>query len=275
MKRMHRKLASIVAGVLCSSLLLPGLHAVAESDTIIIPDSAYLSDSVGTLSVNVTGDRDVRVLVEKHTLDGVIPYYDTILEEDGSYRFALDSCEYDVTQSEANGFLTPYNSFFTFTVQDVADPLCSYTAPSFVVLDPGFSLNFSSSSFRLTTTLEEGEARDVTEVATSTVVVDTVPAQWEGMAEVKLTYLVYTRGDVNANDAIDTFDAFAVLQYYARQSAGYEQVMFTDGSSVKAENAAFAAADVNRDDSIDTTDAFKILLYYASSAAGTPPSWGD
>ena len=46
--------------------------------------------------MTISGDRDVRVKIEKDTLDGVITYYDTTLENDGTYDFTLDSCEYNV-----------------------------------------------------------------------------------------------------------------------------------------------------------------------------------
>lgn len=96
--------------------------------------SKYLQDQKGTLTMTVSGDRDVRVKIEKDTLDGVITYYDTTLENDGTYDFTLDSCEYNVNTET-------YDSSFTVSVWDKADSSCSYTEEHLVVMDPGFTQN--------------------------------------------------------------------------------------------------------------------------------------
>ncbi len=270
MKRTYRKLACILTAAILGGMLPTAQVSAQAGESILIPDSAYLSDHAGMLEVTITGDREIRVIVEKHTPDGVIAYYNTLLEESGTYAFSLDSCEFNIEQQ---GSEMPYVSSFTFTVIDEKDSQCQYTAPAFIVLDPGFSLEYGTSAYELTVTSEEGESRNVTEVATETTTIDSEPKVWQGSAEVKLTYLSYTLGDINVDGNIDTFDAFAVLEYYAQKAAGYTDVMFTDGTSLKAENAAFAAADVNKDGEADTLDAFKTLRYYAMQSSGESPEW--
>lgn len=262
MKQKKQHIALALAAAILTGAVLPAIGVSAEETPIAIPESSYLMDKTGTLSMTVQGGRTLRVKIEKNTLDGVISYYDTILEEDGVYNFTLDSCEYNLdTQA--------YDSSFTITVLDEKDSDCTYTLQDQLVIDPGFSQEITYTQYDWKVVSVEGEARDVVPYATAATAVNQM---WYGTVEVTLQYVPYTLGDVNNDGKIDTFDAYETLLYYAKNSAGFT-AQFTDGTSVQAENAAFSAADVTKDGKIDTMDAYYILLYYARVSAGYDPIW--
>ena len=89
MKKRQRLLAALTAAGMTAAAV-PAV-AVFADDSVAVTPSKYLQDQKGTLTMTVSGDRDVRVKIEKDTLDGVITYYDTTLENDGTYDFTLDS----------------------------------------------------------------------------------------------------------------------------------------------------------------------------------------
>lgn len=97
MKKRQRLLAALTAAGMTAAAV-PAV-AVFADDSVAVTPSKYLQDQKGTLTMTVSGDRDVRVKIEKDTLDGVITYYDTTLENDGTYDFTLDSCEYNVKET--------------------------------------------------------------------------------------------------------------------------------------------------------------------------------
>lgn len=147
MKKRQRLLAALTAAGMTAAAV-PAV-AVFADDSVAVTPSKYLQDQKGTLTMTVSGDRDVRVKIEKDTLDGVITYYDTTLENDGTYDFTLDSCEYNVNTET-------YDSSFTVSVWDKADSSCSYTEEHLVVMDPGFTQNVERSQFDWNLTLQEG-----------------------------------------------------------------------------------------------------------------------
>lgn len=261
-KTNHRLALAIAAAMLTGSLLPSTVWADELKATMTIAPSEYLTDTAGTLTITVQGDRAIRVKIEKQTLDGNIPYYNTLLEEDGTYAFSLDSCEYN-PETEA------YDSSFTITILDDKDTGCAYTLTEQLVPDPGFSLNISHTQFDWNITSVATAIRETVAVSTPTSVVDSV---WYGAADISLHYIPYTLGDINGDEKINADDAYLALVYYAKTSVG-QDAKFTDNTSLLAENAAFSAADTTKDDKIDPDDAYRILLYYAKASVGGTPSW--
>ncbi len=203
--------------------------------------------------------------MEKQTPDGKFLYYNTLLENDGVYAFTLDSCEYNLDTDA-------YDSSFSVTVQDEDDALCAYTLTDMVVLDTGFTTAATTTEYAWDVTSAEADVRLATAVATAPTILDS--GVYFGACQVTLEYLPYTRGDVDNNGKIEIQDAYLTLLYSSKLSAGVVP-SFTDGSSVKKENAAFAAADVNRDMQIQIQDAFSILMHSSVESAGGTPTWDD
>lgn len=236
------------------------LPVFAVDTAVFIPESSYLVDKAGTLTMKIDGGRRIRVKIEKHTLEGILPYYDTLLEKDGVYHFTLDSCDF-------NWDTQGYESSFTIKVIDEKDTACTYTLSDQIVIDPGFSYDISHTQYEWNLVSIEGDTQKVTAVSSETEAVENI---WYGKTEVTMEYLPYTLGDVDGNGKIEVEDACKVLQYYAQKSAGLAPV-FTDGTSVQAENIAFSAADVTKDNHIDVQDACLILKNYAVVSAGLDP----
>lgn len=82
--------------------------------------------------------------------------------------------------------------------------------------------------------------------------------------------MVYQTGDVNGDEAVGVEDAVAVLEYYAKNTAGLTP-NFADDENQNA--AVIEAADVNEDGMVSIDDAVYILTYYAKSSAGLQPDW--
>ena len=68
-------MAALTAAVM-AALALPAGSAFAD-DSYLISPSGYLQDRTGTLTMTVSGEREVQVKIEKDTPDGIILYYDT------------------------------------------------------------------------------------------------------------------------------------------------------------------------------------------------------
>lgn len=259
-------IAMAVATAMAVGMAMPTFAVWAEGTepaVVEVTPSEFLADKAGSLQVTVSGERDLRVKVEKQTPDGKILYYNTLLENDGIYSFSLDSCEYNL-DTEA------YDSSFSVTVQDEGDALCAYTLNNMVVLDTGFTTTATTTEYAWDVTSTEADVRVATAVATAPAILDS--GVYFGSCRVTLDYLSYTMGDVDENGKVEIQDAFLTLMYSSKQSAG-EVPQFTDGSFVKKENAAFAAADVNKDMKIEIQDAFLILMYSSVESAGGTPTW--
>lgn len=263
MNKITQHLAFATAAAMLTGSMIPSAVWAEDADTVIaIAPSEYLADTVGTLHVTVQGSRAVRVKIEKNTLDGNILYYSTLLEEEGTYAFTLDSCEYNLDTSA-------YDSSFTITVLDEKDTGCAYTLAEQLVPDPGFSLDISRTQYDWNVTSVATAVRTATAVATPTSAVDGI---WYGAVDISLEYIPYTLGDINEDAQINADDAYLALVYYAQASVGLD-AKFTDGTSLLAENAAFSAADTTKDLLINADDAYRILLYYAMTSVGNTPSW--
>lgn len=265
MKKTGKRCMAALTAAVMAALTLPAGSVFAD-DSYLISPSEYLQDHTGTLTIAVSGDREMRVKIEKDTPDGVIAYYDTMLESDGSYEFQLDSCEYNVGTGE-------YDSSFTVTVQDKSDPLACYTQKGMVVVDPGFTTGASYSEYQWNVTLEESElgqaSADVTDAALQ------ADGVWYGESYVNLQYVPYVLGDVNSDGVVDTSDIFEAMYYVARNAAGYTDVSFTGDSSSAAEKYAFASADVDKNGVVDSTDIYYVLYYIALNGAGISQSWDE
>ena len=257
-------MAALTAAVM-AALALPAGSAFAD-DSYLISPSGYLQDRTGTLTMTVSGEREVQVKIEKDTPDGIILYYDTTLYDDGTYEFLLDSCEYNIGTGE-------YDSSFTVTVQDKSDSLACYTQKNMVVVDPGFTTDASSSAYLWNVTLEEGEtgqaSADVTDAALRE------DGVWYGESSVNLQYVPYVLGDVNSDGSVDTSDIFESMYYVARKAVGYTDVSFTGDVSSAAEKYAFAAADVDESGVIDSTDIYYMMYYIALNGAGIHQGWDE
>ncbi len=242
-------------------MLLP--YSATAAEGIEITPSAYLTDYAGYLTVHVQTERDIRVKIDKQTSEGAIGYYDTLLEDAGTYYFRLDSCEYDITTEN-------YLSVFSVTVLDEKDSGCAYTQ-DLLVYDPGFSTEVTESAYTWSVSSVEAETRVATATTTPAAMEGSI---WTGTSNVTLQYIPYTLGDVNDNDTVEMIDAYNTLLYNSIVSAGGE-TSFTENGSVLEENAAFSAADVNKNGVIDMVDAYYILMYNSVQSAGGKPEWRD
>lgn len=256
------RLAALTAAVMAAGMLMP-TYAVAALDSIEITPSAYLTDHAGDLTVNVQTERDIRVKIVKQTKEGSITYYNTLLEDAGTYHFWLDSCEYDMDSGE-------YLSTFSVTVLDEKDSGCAYTENDLLVYDPGFSTEVTGSAFTWSVSSVEAETRQ----ANGTAIATMTGSVWTSSNDVTLQYIPYTLGDLDNSGKIDMTDAYRTLMYSSYIALGQEP-SFTDGSSVLAENSAFAAADINKNLKIEMVDAYYILMYSSYSALGTPKDWSE
>lgn len=77
--------------------------------------------------------------------------------------------------------------------------------------------------------------------------------------------IIFSKGDIDLNDSVDSSDASAVLAEYSAVQTGCES-KFTASQK--------AAADVNNDGVVDSSDASEILRYYAEASTGKTPTWG-
>ncbi|MCR5599193.1 MAG: hypothetical protein K6G33_00400 [Ruminococcus sp.] len=88
-------------------------------------------------------------------------------------------------------------------------------------------------------------------------------AQTEGMAQFS-RYAVFTKGDVNGDNIIDSSDASSILAEYARLSSSDLRGTFSAGQK--------KSADIDNNNKIDSVDASRALAYYAyvSTTTGEP-----
>lgn len=83
---------------------------------------------------------------------------------------------------------------------------------------------------------------------------------------VGLDYKVFTHGDINIDNSIDSVDASIVLAEYASVSTG---------KSSSFDSVESFCADTDSDGSINSSDASMILSYYAYSATGGTDSFDE
>lgn len=266
--KLFSKIIAVLTG-LAAFATLPATVFAEETtteteDTInYISTSPYLKgDSNGTVMIHLNGGRSLRILIRKETMEGTFTYYNTVLEEDGSYCFMLDACEYDVYSED-------YISSFNITIQDEKDNANSYSYSNIVIADPGFSLGVTTTQYAWNVQAEASESRSLTYTDP---VLEQSETLWFAGGAVSMESIPYTLGDVNNDDAISITDALITLQYYSTKASGKTATFVTDGTEFD-ELVAFSAADIDKDNLITITDASSILKYYSEAAAGKEATW--
>ena len=127
----------------------------------------------------------------------------------------------------------------------------------------------------------EGKAYCVTEV--NAYFTDPTTADAEPVAApVNPTVYIGVKGDADLNGSVDVQDAVAILTYYAKASAGQENVAFNEDENLN--KLAFFLADVdteskaginNGSELMSTQDAVNVLTFYAKKSANQDPVWPD
>ena len=127
----------------------------------------------------------------------------------------------------------------------------------------------------------EGKAYCVTEV--NAYFTDPTTADAEPVAApVNPTVYIGVKGDADLNGSVDVQDAVAILTYYAKASAGQENVAFNEDENLN--KLAFFLADVdteskaginNGSELMSTQDAVNVLTFYAKKSANQDPAWPD
>ncbi|MCI7630249.1 MAG: hypothetical protein MSS55_06680 [Ruminococcus sp.] len=127
----------------------------------------------------------------------------------------------------------------------------------------------------------EGKAYCVTEV--NAYFTDPTKADAEPVAApVNPTVYIGVKGDADLNGSVDVQDAVAILTYYAKASAGQENVAFNEDENLN--KLAFFLADVdteskaginNGSELISIQDGVNVLTFYAKKSANQDPAWPD
>ena len=127
----------------------------------------------------------------------------------------------------------------------------------------------------------EGKAYCVTEV--NAYFTDPTKADAEPVAApVNPTVYIGVKGDADLNGSVDVQDAVAILTYYAKASAGQENVAFNEDENLN--KLAFFLADVdteskaginNGSELISIQDGVNVLTFYAKKSANQDPVWPD
>ena len=127
----------------------------------------------------------------------------------------------------------------------------------------------------------EGKAYCVTEV--NAYFTDPTKADAEAVAApVNPTVYIGVKGDADLNGSVDVQDAVAILTYYAKASAGQENVAFNEDENLN--KLAFFLADVdteskaginNGSELISIQDGVNVLTFYAKKSANQDPVWPD
>ena len=127
----------------------------------------------------------------------------------------------------------------------------------------------------------EGKAYCVTEV--NAYFTDPTKADAEAVAApVNPTVYIGVKGDADLNGSVDVQDAVTILTYYAKASAGQENVAFNEDENLN--KLAFFLADVdteskaginNGSELMSTQDAVNVLTFYAKKSADQNPTWPD
>ena len=127
----------------------------------------------------------------------------------------------------------------------------------------------------------EGKAYCVTEV--NAYFTDPTTADAEPVAApVNPTVYIGVKGDADLNGSVDVQDAVAILTYYAKASAGQENVAFNEDENLN--KFVFFLADVdteskaginNGSELISIQDGVNVLTFYAKKSANQDPVWPD
>ncbi|MCI7258189.1 MAG: hypothetical protein MR466_02010 [Ruminococcus sp.] len=127
----------------------------------------------------------------------------------------------------------------------------------------------------------EGKPYCVTEV--NAYFTDPTKADAEAVAApVNPTVYIGVKGDADLNGIVDVQDAVTILTYYAKASAGQENVAFNEDENLN--KLAFFLADVdteskaginNGSELISIQDGVNVLTFYAKKSANQDPAWPD
>jgi|GEM_PF-430570 len=127
----------------------------------------------------------------------------------------------------------------------------------------------------------EGKAYCVTEV--NAYFTDPTKADAEAVAApVNPTVYIGVKGDADLNGSVDVQDAVTILTYYAKASAGQENVAFNEDENLN--KFIFFLADVDTESKagmnsgselMSTQDAVNVLTFYAKKSANQDPAWPD
>ena len=127
----------------------------------------------------------------------------------------------------------------------------------------------------------EGKAYCVTEV--NAYFTDPTKADAEPVAApVNPTVYIGVKGDADLNGSVDVQDAVAILTYYAKASAGQENVAFNEDENLN--KFIFFLADVDTESKagmnsgselMSIQDGVNVLTFYAKKSANQDPAWPD
>ena len=127
----------------------------------------------------------------------------------------------------------------------------------------------------------EGKAYCVTEV--NAYFTDPTTADAEPVAApVNPTVYVGVKGDADLNSSVDVQDAVTILTYYAKASAGQENVAFNEDENLN--KFIFFLADVDTESKagmnsgselMSIQDGVNVLTFYAKKSANQDPAWPD
>ena len=127
----------------------------------------------------------------------------------------------------------------------------------------------------------EGKAYCVTEV--NAYFTDPTTADAEPVAApVNPTVYVGVKGDADLNSTVDVQDAVTILTYYAKASAGQQNVAFNEDENLN--KFIFFLADVdteskagmnNGSELMSIQDGVNVLTFYAKKSANQDPTWPD
>ena len=127
----------------------------------------------------------------------------------------------------------------------------------------------------------EGKAYCVTEV--NAYFTDPTTADAEPVAApVNPTVYIGVKGDADLNGSVDVQDAVTILTYYAKASAGQENVAFNEDENLN--KFIFFLADVdteskagmnNGSELMSIQDGVNVLIFYAKKSANQDPAWPD
>ena len=127
----------------------------------------------------------------------------------------------------------------------------------------------------------EGKAYCVTEV--NAYFTDPTKADAEPVAApVNPTVYIGVKGDADLNGSVDVQDAVTILTYYAKASAGQENVAFNEDENLN--KFIFFLADVDTESKagmnsgselMSIQDGVNVLTFYAKKSANQDPAWPD
>jgi len=173
---------------------------------------------------------------------------DIIIEQDKIQNYAFAECEGYKNLQLGGQIKTIGNSAFSalkgLETFELFSPVTDMTAPA-----------VATTAAPTSTTAVTTAAAPVTTQTNGNKVVITLPNVPEGSKII----VIVTNGDTDGNSRIDSSDASAILQEYARLSTGGESGLDSDGRAV---------SDVDGDGAVSAKDASIVLVYYSYVSTG-------